>query len=166
MEKEMLRSEQQKENTWDLEKIYPSLEDYQKDYDIVKEIINKIKDYKDHILDSSKSLLEILELDTKVERTISKMANFAYRKYDEDLSNVDSQQLVGNFDKLYAEYNKNGSFIVPEILKSEYSLIEKYISEEEKLKEYELLLKIIFRNKPHIVSDVEEKIFSSMQLIS
>jgi len=166
MEKEMLRSEQQKENTWDLEKIYPNIEDYQKDYNAVKEIMNDITKYKDHILDSSKSLLEILELDTKVERTISKMANYAYRKYDEDLSNVDSQQLVGNFDKLYAEYNKNGSFIVPEILKGEYSLIEKYISEEEKLKEYELLLKRIFRNKPHILSEQEEKILSSMQLIS
>ena len=71
----MLRSEQQKENTWDLDKIYPNIEAYQEDYDTVRKLMNKIKEYKNHILDSSKSLLEILELDTKVERTISKMAN-------------------------------------------------------------------------------------------
>lgn len=166
MEKEMLRNEQLEENTWNLELIYKSIEDYQKDYDTVTELMKKVKNYKNHILDSSKSLLEILELDTKIERTIHKMATFVYRKYDEDLSNTKSQELIGNFDKLYAEYNKNGSFIVPEILKSEYEIIEKYINEEEKLKEYELLLKRIFRNKPHILSEQEEKILSSMQLIS
>ena len=166
MEKEILRSEQKKENTWDLEKIYPSINDYQQDYNTVKSLMNNISSYKNHILDSSKSLLELLELDQKTERIIGKMANYAYRKYDEDLSNTNSQELVGNFDKLYAEYSQNGSFIVPEILNSDYSLIEKYISEEDKLKDYELLLKRIFRNKPHVLSDKEENIISSMQLIA
>lgn len=166
MEKEMLRSEQKIENTWDLSKIYASISDYEKDYDVVKKLMADISKYQTHILDSSKSLLELLDLDQKTERIIGKMANYAYRKYDEDLSNVDSQKLVGNFDKLYTEYSQNGSFIVPEILKGDYSLIEKYIKEEEGLKEYELLLKRIFRNKPHVLSEKEENIISSMQLIA
>lgn len=166
MEKEMLRSEQKIENTWDLSKIYASISDYEKDYDVVKKLMADISKYQTHILDSSKSLLELLDLDQKTERIIGKMANYAYRKYDEDLSNVDSQKLVGNFDKLYTEYSQNGSFIVPEILKGDYSLIEKYINEEEGLKEYELLLKRIFRNKPHVLSEKEENILSSMQLIA
>lgn len=166
MEKEMLRSEQKIENTWDLSKIYVSISDYEKDYDVVKNLMADISKYQTHILDSSKSLLELLDLDQKTERIIGKMANYAYRKYDEDLSNVDSQKLVGNFDKLYTEYSQNGSFIVPEILKGDYSLIEKYIKEEEELKEYELLLKRIFRNKPHVLSEKEENILSSMQLIA
>jgi oligoendopeptidase F len=166
MEKEMLRSEQKIENTWDLSKIYASISDYEKDYDVVKNLMANISKYQTHILDSSKSLLELLDLDQKTERIIGKMANYAYRKYDEDLSNVDSQKLVGNFDKLYTEYSQNGSFIVPEILKGDYSLIEKYIKEEEGLKEYELLLKRIFRNKPHVLSEKEENILTSMQLIA
>ena len=166
MEKEMLRSEQKIENTWDLSKIYASISDYEKDYDVVKKLMADISKYQTHILDSSKSLLELLDLDQKTERIIGKMANYAYRKYDEDLSNVDSQKLVGNFDKLYTEYSQNGSFIVPEILKGDYSLIEKYIKEEEGLKEYELLLKRIFKNKPHVLSEKEENILSSMQLIA
>lgn len=166
MEKEMLRSEQKIENTWDLSKIYASISDYEKDYDVVKKLMANISKYQTHILDSSKSLLELLDLDQKTERIIGKMANYAYRKYDEDLSNVDSQKLVGNFDKLYTEYSQNGSFIVPEILKGDYSLIEKYINKEEGLKEYELLLKRIFRNKPHVLSEKEENILSSMQLIA
>lgn len=165
MEKEILRNEQEEKNTWDLEKIYSSINDYQNDFNEVKKLISSIKEYKNHILDSSKSLLETLELDTKIERTISKLATYAYRKYDEDLSNTKNQELLGTFDKLYSEYNQNGSFIVPEILKGDYSLIQQYIEEEPKLKEYELLLKRTFRNKSHILSEQEEKILSSMQLI-
>ncbi len=166
MEKELLRSEQKVENTWNLESIYENIDKYQQDYELVKTWIKEILTYKDHILDSSKSLLEVLELDQKIDRTISKMANYAYRKYDEDVSNVKSQTLIGAFDQLYTEYNKNGSFIVPEILKKDYSVIEKYIQEEKKLEEYRLLLERIFRNKEHILSEKEEKILSSMQMIN
>lgn len=166
MEKELLRSDQKKENTWNLESIYSSQEEYLKDYEKVTNLMKKIENYKNHILDSSNSLLELLDLDQGAERTISKMATYAYRKYDEDLSNIENQELVGNFDKLYTEYNKNGSFIVPEILKTDFKTIEKYIEEEKKLEEYRLLLERIFRNKPHTLSEQEEKILSSFGLIS
>ena len=46
MEKEMLRSEQQEENTWNLELIYENISNYQKDYDNIKELMSKIKEYK------------------------------------------------------------------------------------------------------------------------
>ncbi len=165
MEKELLRSEQKQEDTWNLESIYQTRDKYQEDYEKVKTWIHEIKSYKDHILDSSDNLFKVLELDQKIERTISKMASYAYRKYDEDLSNVENQTLVGSFDQLYTEYQKNSSFIVPEILKANWDEIEKYIEKEKKLKEYQLLLTRIFRNKPYTLSEKEEKILSTMQLI-
>ena len=134
MKKELLRSEQKKENTWDLESIYPSMKEYKKEYDMVYQWMQEISKYQNHILDSSKSLLETLELDQTIERTINKLATYTYRKYDEDLSNVQSQELKGKFDNLYTEYSKNGSFIVPEILTEDFSLIQKYIEEDPKLK--------------------------------
>lgn len=166
MKKELLRSEQKLEDTWNLESIYATQEEYQKDYEKVNSLMKEIHDYQNHVLDSSNSLLKVLTKDTETERIISKMATYAYRKYDEDISNVENQGLVGNFDKLYTEYNKNGSFIIPEILKADFSTIEKYIQEEPKLEEYRKLLERIFRNKPHVLSEKEERILSSMQMIS
>lgn len=166
MEKELLRSDQKKENTWNLESIYANQDEYRKDYDIVTKSMKELQTYKDHILDSSKNLLKTLELDQKIERIISRMAVYAHRKYDEDLSNVKSQELIGSFDKLYTEYQKESSFIVPEILKQDFTLIERYIKEEPKLIEYQLLLERVFRNKPYVLSEKEEKILSSMQMIA
>ena len=166
MKKESLRSGQKKENTWNLESVYANKNEYQKDYDMVTKSMKELQIYKDHILDSSKNLLKTLELDQKIERIISKMAVYAHRKYDEDLSNVKSQELIGSFDKLYTEYQKESSFIVPEILKQDFTLIESYIKEEPKLIEYQLLLERVFRNKPYVLSEKEEKILSSMQMIA
>lgn len=164
--KELLRSEQKEEDTWNLESVYNGLEEYQKDYDIVVRLIEDISSYQGHILDNSKNLLEILELDQKIERLISKLACYAYRKYDEDLSNTRNQKLVGAFEELHEKYSKTGSFIVPELLKSDFSFIKRFIDDEPDLKEYELLLERIFRNKPYILSEQEEKILSSMQRIN
>ena len=166
MKKELLRSDQKKENTWNLESVYANKNEYQKDCDMVTKSMKELQIYKDHILDSSKNLLKTLELDQKIERIISKMAVYAHRKYDEDLSNVKSQELIGSFDKLYTEYQKESSFIVPEILKQDFTLIESYIKEEPKLIEYQLLLERVFRNKPYVLSEKEEKILSSMQMIA
>ncbi len=165
MEKEILRSEQKQEDTWNLESIYETKEKYLKEQEEVKKFMKKFSKYQGCVGKSSKNLLEVLELDQTIERKMQKMSNYAYRKYDEDLSNVASQELVGSFDQLYAEYSKNGSFLVPEILKIDEKTIQKFIQEEPKLKEYELLLQRIFRNKPHILSEQEEKILSSMQMV-
>ena len=45
MEKELLRSEQKKENTWNLESVYSSKDEYQKDYDIVTKSIKELQTY-------------------------------------------------------------------------------------------------------------------------
>ena len=165
MEKVINRSEQKKENTWNLESVYKNINEYEKDFKQVSSNIKKIEKYQNKILDSSNILLTVLSLDENLERLIEKMANYCYRKYDEDLSNTASQQLLGKFDKLYSSYNEKTSFIIPELLKSDYKIIEKYIKENSKLKKYELMLKRIYRQKEHVLSEKEEKIISSMDLI-
>ena len=51
MTKEILRSEQKQENTWDLSTIYSDLSAYEKDYDIVNQYIDKINTYKNIVTD-------------------------------------------------------------------------------------------------------------------
>lgn len=159
------RSEQKLEDTWNLELIYKNLEEYYKDEIKVKEYIEDIKKYQNHILDSSDNLLNTLELDTKMSLTIEKLHNYSQRKYDEDLSNPIYQELKGKFDNLYNEYLNATSFITPELLKSEYDKIEAFINKKEELKKYELILKRTFRYKEHTLSENEEKILSELSQV-
>lgn len=164
MKKEILRSEQKKEFTWDLEKIYSTMVDYNQDYERVKELTKELNSFQGHLLDSSDKLLEFLEKSEVTERLICKLGTYAVRRFDEDISNTESQTLYGKFEQLQADYLEKTSFFVPEILKVEFDTILKMIKENEKLKPYELLLKRIFRDKPYTLSEREEKILSSLQV--
>ena len=70
--------------------------------------------------------------------------------------------MFGRAYKLYEEYNEVTSFITPEILKGDYELVSEYINKNPKLKQYERVLKEIFRMKKYVLSDKEEKILSSL----
>jgi len=164
MKKEILRSEQKKEFTWDLEKIYSTMVDYNQDYERVKELTKELNSFQGHLLDSSDKLLEFLEKSEVTERLICKLGTYAVRRFDEDISNTESQTLYGKFEQLQADYLEKTSFFVPEMLKVEFDTILKMIKENEKLKPYELLLKRIFRDKPYTLSEREEKILSSLQV--
>lgn len=165
MDKELLRSEQKIDDTWDLESVYKDINKYQEDYELVKKSLLNINNYYGCIMTNSLNLLDTLELLCKIDRIISKMSVYAYRKYDEDLSNVSNQELYGNFNKLYTGYCEKTSFIVPEILKSDLETVDKYIEECPKLEKYRLMLERIFRQKEHTLSEKEERIISSMQMI-
>ena len=156
------RSEQKLEDTWNLEIIYKNLEEYNKDFQKVKNLLDKIQIYQGHILDSSNSLYECLSLDTEIDLLLERLRNYTQRKYDEDISNTSSQNLKGRYSNLSNEFSNITSFIVPELLEKDYKVIEKYISENPKLKRFELDLKKVFRYKEHTLAKNEEMILSEL----
>ena len=54
------RSDQKLEDTWNLELIYQTIDEYTKDEELVKKYISDIKKYQNHIMDSSNNLLNCL----------------------------------------------------------------------------------------------------------
>lgn len=164
MKKEILRSEQKKEFTWDLEKVYPSMEEYNQDYEKVKKLTEELSSFQGHLLDNSEHLLEFFEKSEEAERLICKLGTYAVRKFDEDISNTTSQTLYGQFEQLEANYSESTSFFVPEMLKSELDTVLKIVEENKKLASYELLIRRIFREKSYTLSESEEKILSSLQV--
>ena len=60
--KQKKRSEINIKDTWDLTVIYKNHEEFYKDYNELEVEMEEILKYKNHLLDSSKTLLEFLEL--------------------------------------------------------------------------------------------------------
>ncbi len=159
------RDEQKLENTWDLTRLYKTEEDFQKDYDKTLEMIQQYGNYQGHILDSAENLYEVLKLDTEVSRLLEKLATYAYRLHDVDITNPQSQTLRGRVDNLIQKAGTVSSFIVPELLKEDYQKILEYIEEKKELKDYQKVLERIFRKKNHILSEKEEKLLSEFGLL-
>ncbi len=124
--------------------------------------INKLDKYKGKILKDAKMFLSVLELDSNISRKLERIYIYAHINNDADTLSNKYQELYGKARMLYTKYLEHSSFIVPEILQSDYKLVKKYIKEENKLKKYERSLKEIFREKKYILDVNSEKVLSSL----
>lgn len=161
--KQKLREEISNEYKWNLDVIYKNKEEFENELKDIEIKLDEIDKYKDILMDSSTNLLNCLELDTNISRRLSKAHTYANCYFDSDTGNACYQEMIGKVNNLYQKYSEKISFIEPSILKVDYNVIEKYLEEEIKLKDYERNIKEIYRYKKYILSDTEEKIISNLE---
>ena len=149
---------------WDLSKIYSSIDDVRKDMMIVKNKLSEFSKYKDISYDAD-TLYEVISLSMEVSRLVSKLEVYASLLCDEDTSVNKNRELKEEINNLSSEVINETYFIEPEILKMDYSDIEKFYQENDKLKEYERYFIEMFRYKEHTLSDSEEKLLANLSKV-
>ena len=162
----MDRKDIDKSLKWDTEKIYKTDEDFYKEVEEVKNLIEKTKAYKGKILQSADSLYDFLKTNEKLERKFSKLGVYASLKSDEDTRVAKYQEMSKIADNLFANLAQELSFITPEILSEDYKKVQTYIEEKEELKIYDHYFEDLFRNKDHTLGENEEKIIASFAKLS
>ena len=156
------RKDIDKKYTWDLDVIYSSIEDFNKDYELVLSKINILKKYENTMMDSSDNFYNTIKLSFEIERLLDKLYCYANLSFDLDTSNNDKQELCDRVSNLRSNYSEVSYFIIPMILKYDYNVIEKYMEENNSIRDYEVSIKEIYRYKEHTLSDAEERILSSI----
>ncbi len=159
--RQKLRSEIDDKYKWDLTTIYKTMTDFEKDYNRVVSLIKEFPNNEKNFLKSGKDLLKAINEDLEISRLISKLYMYAHLNSDSDTSNTTFQELKGRISNIESEYSKISAFMIPSLLKEDYSKIEKFYQEEPKLLEHKFNLENIFRYKNHVLTDKEEKIISS-----
>lgn len=147
---------------WDLTRIFKDENDYNNSIKRVNEILERIPEYKGRILENENTLFELLELDTEMDKLLSKIYVYSYLGFYDNMADVKFQQYKESASSLMVKASSITSFMIPEILSSEFTLIEEYISKNNKLELYRKVLEKIFRDKPHVLSEKEEKILSNL----
>ena len=160
--KEKNRCEIEEKFKWDLSCIYKNDSDFENDYSKIKKEIKEIQKYKGNILESSNTLYEFLNLYFNLDRKLEKLYMYAHLNHDSDTTNNEYQVLYGKVSNLYQEFGELTTFIVPELLKSDYETVLKYIEENSKLKEYQNYLKEVYRYSEHTLNENEELIISKL----
>ena len=156
------RKDIDKKYTWNLDVIYSNTTEFDKDYDLVIDKISSLKKYENTMMDNSDNFYDSIRLSFEIERLIDKLYCYANLSFDLDTSNNDKQELCEKVSNLRSKYSENSYFIVPSILKQDYSVIEKYMKENPLIKDYEISIKEIYRYKEHTLSDAEERLLSSI----
>lgn len=162
MKKEPKRVEVKEEDRWNLESMYQSIEDWENDYQKVLSLEEELLKYKNHLLDNADTLYNYLKDSDAMEMILENLMIYANMKSDEDTTNTKYIALQGKIENLAVKISEEFSFVTPELLSKDYSIIESFYQENPNLKEYEFDLKDIFRFKEHTLSEKEERILSSL----
>ena len=157
----MNRDNIDKKYQWDLSRIYKNIKEYQSDISLVKNNLSKFSKY-DGIVYDENSLYELLNLMMNTSRVIDKLESYVSLLNDQDTSINKNREYKEEVSNLCSDYYNATYFVDTSILSLEYDDIEKFYLKNNKLLDYEIYLKEMFRYKEHTLSKIEEKMLASL----
>lgn len=155
-----VRKEIPVEDTWRLEDIFSSDEEWEKEFNGVKELIPGIKEFQGKLGESAQVLFDALQYQDRLLERISKLYTYAHMRYDQDTTNSFYQGLDGKVKSLYSQAGSQLAYIVPEILSVDENTIKGFLSEKPELKLYEHALEEINLQRPHVLSAEQEALLA------
>ncbi|NSL51454.1 oligoendopeptidase F [Calidifontibacillus erzurumensis] len=154
------RSEIPVEDTWRLEDIFPTDDDWEIEFKEIKNMIPTIEQYRGKLSESAETLYQALHTQYEISKRLGKLYTYAHMRYDQDTTNSFYQSLNARAENLYTEASSSFSFIDPEILAMDEQKLKSFLNEHEDLKLYEHVLDELNRMRPHILSENEEAILA------
>lgn len=166
VKEEKQRSEIEDKYKWDLTRMYKDENEFNLDCNNLIHLFEKLKEFKGIITKDSKTLYDYLKLEDQIDIIFTNLYVYASCKNDVDLTDKDSQKQYNKVLDLLSKYDDISSFTTPELLKTDYKVIKKYIKENDSLKEYAFDLEQIYRYQPYVLSENEEKLVSNLTELS
>lgn len=160
------RSEVPVEDTWELEDLYPTIEDWEKEAEELKALCGELAGYAGRLGESAGVMAEFYEKNDRANLLIERLVVYADQKLHEDLGNNGSQSRSGRAAGLSVQLSQAVSFEEPEILAIGEEKIAGFQKENETLAGLTLYFSRIFREKSHILSAEVEEIMAQTRDIS
>jgi oligoendopeptidase F len=152
---------------WNLSEIYPSVDAWQADVDMLKAEVEKLAGFKGTLSSSSASLYNALKTGNELVKTLSKAWTYASNLSNENLNISENQAMMQQMGALGTKFGEVTAYVEPEILQIPKEKIDQFFKEKPELaKEFNMYIDNIQRLRPHTLTEAEEKILASFGLIS
>ena len=161
VEKLKKRSEVESKYKWNVEKMYESDEKWEEDFQKAKKLCPELLNYKGK-LKNGEVLLEYLNKFVDTSILVENLYVYAHLRNDEDQTNSKYQSILDKIKSYYSEFSSIISFFVPEVLTFSKEELDGVIKKVDGLELYRKFLEDILEEKPHVLSDKEEKILASV----
>ncbi|MFD2671113.1 oligoendopeptidase F [Marinicrinis sediminis] len=158
------RSEIATEHHWKLEDLFESQAAWDQEYQEVKQLTSKMKDYQGKLKDAA-TILACFELEDEISLHMERLYVFANMKHHEDMADAKYQALSDKAKKLSVEIGEQLSFVTPEILSLSEAELKALIADQS-LHNYKHTLEEMLREKPHVLSKSEEALLAQVGNIS
>lgn len=154
------REEQKKENTWDLEKMFPSDEAWEEELKAVEAEAPELLSFAGHLGDGPEVLREALEQRFAVTRRGEHLYVYAHQRADQDTANPKYQDLEMRCRSSLMKLLAQTSFFDPEILAIGEEKVRGWVNDYEPLKAYERVIELILRQAPHTLDKEQEALLA------
>ena len=160
MEKIKSRNEIDKKYKWNTEDIYKDWNEWQKDVEKMKELMKEIPQYENKIENSREDFVKLIHLEEKLSRILEKVYLYPYMLKDLDSTDQLVSQKLQEIEFLYAQFSVATSWISPKILEIPKKTLEKWIDENDEIKDHKFNLMELYRLKAHVLDKDKEKLLS------
>ncbi|MGM8216001.1 oligoendopeptidase F [Bacillaceae bacterium W0354] len=156
------RSEVPVEQTWKVEDLFTSTEEWEQALAQIEKEIPSVTQYKSRLNEGADVLYNCLEAQTTLYEKAILVATYANLRSSEDGTNPVNQSNSGKLAAAMASFSAALSFIESEILALPDGTIEKYLAEHKGLEEYRLELEDLLDRKQYTLSPETEELLASM----
>ena len=166
MEKQKTRSEIEDKYKWDLTRIYKTNEDWYKDYNLLNEKVEQIKNYEKNLFDTAENLTNFLKLKEEIDKLQNKLQSYSSLHQSEDSTNVEYQKMGSLISDIGIKQNEYESFYSELFYNTDFKKIEEYAKSSDFLNSYLEVFKRDLRYKEHYLSKEKEEFVLAYKLIS
>ena len=160
------RSEIDDKFKWAVSDLYSSDEAWEKDYNSILELTDQPSELKGRMGESAGMLYKALKEYEQVEYITERVYVYAFMKYYEDTGNSKYQEISGKAQMAAMKVSEKYAFLEPELISIDTDVLDKYISEDERLGMYKRFIDDCLAGKEHTLSEKEEALLAKASQIS
>jgi len=143
---------------WKLEDIYPSDELWEQDFKELQARLSQFSKFAGR-LKEPKTILEVLRLSDEFGLILEKLFVYALCRKDEDTTNDKYVSMYSKIAMFSSQASAQTSFINPELSQLPQEQLEQ-MAQDPEFKDYDYTLKLLIKQKQHILSKDEEKLLA------
>ena len=160
------RSEIDDKFKWAVSDLYSSDEAWEKDYNSILELTDQPSELKGRMGESAGMLYKALKEYEQVEYITERVYVYAFMKYYEDTGNSKYQEISGKAQMAAMKVSEKYAFLEPELISIDADVLDKYISEDERLGMYKHFIDDCLAGKEHTLSEKEEALLAKASQMS
>ena len=145
---------------WNLQDIFKSEDEFNKEKNEIKQLLEEIKKYEGVLCNSSDNLYNCYQLYEKILEKFEKVYSYGMLTYHLDMSNQKGASLFKEVETLDTEISISTSFMTPEITYADEKIIKEYLKDV-RLSKYSRHIKNILEKKKHILSKESENLLAN-----
>jgi len=153
------RSEVQAGDTWDLASLFANDVEWEQALSAWEKRIPEFDAFAGTLGSSAERLAECLAFDLEIDRAADRLGTYAHLRASEDTAAAAAQRRMGRFQHAATRAGERASFIQPEIMAIPAEVLSGWL-ELPVLEPYRLMLDRVVRNRPHVLTEPEEKLLA------